>query len=30
VKTVPGEFSDVKHTRGILSMGRYDDPDVRV
>jgi cyclophilin family peptidyl-prolyl cis-trans isomerase len=27
VKTVPGEFSVVKHTRGILSMGRYDDPD---
>ena len=27
-KTVPGEFQmDVKHTRGILSMGRYDDPD---
>ena len=22
VKTVPGEFSEVKHTRGILSMGR--------
>ncbi|KAI6676818.1 hypothetical protein NL676_037614 [Syzygium grande] len=26
-KTVVGEFSDVKHVRGILSMGRYDDPD---
>jgi cyclophilin family peptidyl-prolyl cis-trans isomerase len=26
-KTVPGEFSDVRHVRGILSMGRYDDPD---
>ena len=27
-KTVPGEFQmDVKHTRGILSMGEYDDPD---
>ncbi|CAI9779312.1 unnamed protein product [Fraxinus pennsylvanica] len=25
-KTV-GEFSDVKHVRGILSMGRYSDPD---
>ena len=23
---VPGEFSDVKHVRGTLSMGRYDDP----
>ena len=22
-KTVPGEFSNVKHVRGILSMGRY-------
>lgn len=22
-KTVPGEFSKVKHVRGILSMGRY-------
>ncbi|KAL5179011.1 Peptidyl-prolyl cis-trans isomerase CYP23 [Glycine soja] len=27
VKTVVGEFSEVKHVRGILSMGRYDDPD---
>ncbi|CAN6479279.1 unnamed protein product [Victoria cruziana] len=27
VKTVIGEFSDVKHVRGVLSMGRYDDPD---
>ncbi|XP_023524765.1 peptidyl-prolyl cis-trans isomerase CYP23 [Cucurbita pepo subsp. pepo] len=26
-KTVVGEFSSVKHVRGILSMGRYDDPD---
>eukprot|EP00250_Pteridium_aquilinum_P011469 c20092_g1_i1 orf=102-878(+) len=26
-KTVTGEFSDVKHTKGILSMGRYSDPD---
>nr|AAV88079.1 putative cyclophilin type peptidyl-prolyl cis-trans isomerase [Ipomoea batatas] len=26
-KTVKGEFSDVKHVRGILSMGRYSDPD---
>ncbi|CAL5188724.1 unnamed protein product [Lathyrus oleraceus] len=26
-KTVVGEFSDVKHVRGILSMGRFDDPD---
>lgn len=26
-KTVIGEFSDVKHTKGILSMGRYSDPD---
>ncbi|KAG0609323.1 hypothetical protein M758_8G175800 [Ceratodon purpureus] len=26
-KTVPGEFSKVKHLRGILSMGRYSDPD---
>ncbi|KAK9935174.1 hypothetical protein M0R45_022286 [Rubus argutus] len=24
-KTVVGEFSDVKHVRGILSMGRYED-----
>ncbi|XP_075524386.1 peptidyl-prolyl cis-trans isomerase CYP23 [Primulina tabacum] len=27
VKTLIGEFSDVKHVRGILSMGRYSDPD---
>ncbi|KAH6756333.1 Cyclophilin-like peptidyl-prolyl cis-trans isomerase family protein [Perilla frutescens var. hirtella] len=27
VKTIVGEFSDVKHVRGILSMGRYSDPD---
>ena len=26
-KTVPGEFSAIPHTRGILSMGRHDDPD---
>ncbi|KNA12932.1 hypothetical protein SOVF_121790 [Spinacia oleracea] len=26
-KTVIGEFSKVKHVRGILSMGRYDDPN---
>ncbi|XP_019454543.1 PREDICTED: peptidyl-prolyl cis-trans isomerase CYP23 [Lupinus angustifolius] len=26
-KTVVGEFSEVKHVRGILSMGRYNDPD---
>ncbi|XP_020099437.1 peptidyl-prolyl cis-trans isomerase CYP23 [Ananas comosus] len=26
-KTVVGEFSSVKHVRGILSMGRYSDPD---
>ncbi|GAV67506.1 Pro_isomerase domain-containing protein [Cephalotus follicularis] len=26
-KTVIGEFSDVKHVRGILSMGRYEDPN---
>ncbi|CAL5338446.1 unnamed protein product [Camellia sinensis] len=26
-KTVVGEFSDVKHVRGILSMGRYADPN---
>ncbi len=24
-KTVPGEFSDVKHTRGVISMGRRAD-----
>jgi hypothetical protein len=22
-RTIPGEFSEVKHVRGILSMGRY-------
>lgn len=27
VKTIKGEFSDVKHVRGILSMGRYSDPN---
>eukprot|EP00245_Coleochaete_scutata_P014726 TRINITY_DN6367_c0_g6_i1.p1 TRINITY_DN6367_c0_g6~~TRINITY_DN6367_c0_g6_i1.p1 ORF type:complete len:241 (-),score=42.17 TRINITY_DN6367_c0_g6_i1:238-960(-) len=26
-KTIPGEFTPVKHVRGILSMGRYDNPD---
>ncbi|ONI30768.1 hypothetical protein PRUPE_1G271800 [Prunus persica] len=26
-KTVIGEFSQVKHVRGILSMGRYEDPN---
>jgi cyclophilin family peptidyl-prolyl cis-trans isomerase len=26
-KTVIGEFSDVKHVRGILSMGRHQDPN---
>ncbi|KAI5077624.1 hypothetical protein GOP47_0007448 [Adiantum capillus-veneris] len=26
-KTVIGEFSNVKHTKGILSMGRHSDPD---
>ncbi|CAN6675954.1 unnamed protein product [Malus baccata var. baccata] len=26
-KTVVGEFSDVKHVRGILSMGRHEDPN---
>ncbi|KAK1290958.1 hypothetical protein QJS10_CPB18g01341 [Acorus calamus] len=26
-KTVVGEFSSVKHVRGILSMGRYSDPN---
>ncbi|KAG0471701.1 hypothetical protein HPP92_016247 [Vanilla planifolia] len=26
-KTVIGEFSRVKHVRGILSMGRFSDPD---
>eukprot|EP00268_Persea_americana_P020364 TRINITY_DN20570_c0_g2_i1.p1 TRINITY_DN20570_c0_g2~~TRINITY_DN20570_c0_g2_i1.p1 ORF type:complete len:227 (-),score=37.54 TRINITY_DN20570_c0_g2_i1:245-925(-) len=26
-KTVVGEFSHVKHVRGILSMGRYSDPN---
>ncbi|KAJ1696734.1 hypothetical protein LUZ63_005246 [Rhynchospora breviuscula] len=26
-KTIVGEFSNVKHVRGILSMGRYSDPD---
>ncbi|XP_077225099.1 cyclophilin-like peptidyl-prolyl cis-trans isomerase family protein [Tasmannia lanceolata] len=27
VKTVVGEFSNVKHVRGILSMGRFSDPN---
>ncbi|CAN6381678.1 unnamed protein product [Urochloa humidicola] len=26
-KTIVGEFSSVKHVRGILSMGRHNDPD---
>ena len=26
-KTVPGEFTPVPHTRGILSMGRMADPN---
>uniref|UniRef100_A0A1D1XVG6 Putative peptidyl-prolyl cis-trans isomerase n=1 Tax=Anthurium amnicola TaxID=1678845 RepID=A0A1D1XVG6_9ARAE len=26
-KTVVGEFSNVKHVKGVLSMGRYSDPD---
>ncbi|XP_018436870.1 peptidyl-prolyl cis-trans isomerase CYP23 isoform X2 [Raphanus sativus] len=26
-KTIVGEFSDVKHVRGTLSMGRYEDPN---
>ncbi|KAI4386368.1 hypothetical protein MLD38_004304 [Melastoma candidum] len=26
-KKIVGEFSDVKHVRGILSMGRYEDPN---
>eukprot|EP00898_Chlorokybus_atmophyticus_P008270 jgi/Chlat1/8444/Chrsp80S07924 len=26
-KTVPGEFSKVKHVRGTLSMARYSDPN---
>uniref|UniRef100_A0A7N0TRV1 Peptidyl-prolyl cis-trans isomerase n=2 Tax=Magnoliopsida TaxID=3398 RepID=A0A7N0TRV1_KALFE len=26
-KTVVGEFSQVKHVRGILSMGRHEDPN---
>ncbi|KAM7269767.1 hypothetical protein ACFE04_025264 [Oxalis oulophora] len=26
-KTIVGEFSDVKHVRGILSMGRHADPN---
>ncbi|KAJ4973269.1 hypothetical protein NE237_006443 [Protea cynaroides] len=26
-KTVVGEFSDVKHVRGVLSMGRFADPN---
>ncbi|CAH2033843.1 unnamed protein product [Thlaspi arvense] len=26
-KKIVGEFSDVKHVRGTLSMGRYDDPN---
>lgn len=26
-KTVPGEFTPVRHVRGMLSMGRMEDPD---
>ena len=26
-QSVPGEFSELKHTRGTLSMARYDDPN---
>ena len=26
-RNVKGEFSDVKHVRGTLSMARFDDPD---
>ncbi|XP_030961601.1 peptidyl-prolyl cis-trans isomerase CYP23 [Quercus lobata] len=26
-KTVVGEFSDVKHLKGVLSMGRFEDPN---
>lgn len=26
-KTVVGEFSDVKHVKGVLSMGRFQDPN---
>mmetsp|Transcript_33287 Transcript_33287/g.55823 ORF Transcript_33287/g.55823 Transcript_33287/m.55823 type:complete len:244 (-) Transcript_33287:104-835(-) len=26
-KSVPGEFSDVRHVRGVLSMGRWSDPN---
>jgi cyclophilin family peptidyl-prolyl cis-trans isomerase len=26
-KTVVGEFSDVKHVKGVLSMGRFEDPN---
>ena len=26
-QTVPGEFSEIKHVRGTLSMARYDDPN---
>merc|ERR1712070_945956 len=27
LKTVPGEFTPVRHVRGTLSMGRMSDPD---
>jgi cyclophilin family peptidyl-prolyl cis-trans isomerase len=27
VKNIPGEFSDIKHERGLISMARYDDPN---
>lgn len=26
-KTLVGEFSDVKHVKGVLSMGRFEDPN---
>ena len=26
-KTVPGEFTPIRHVRGVLSMGRMDDPN---
>ena len=26
-QSVPGEFSEIKHVRGTLSMARYDDPN---
>jgi cyclophilin family peptidyl-prolyl cis-trans isomerase len=27
VKTIPGEFTTLKHHRGLLSMARFDDPN---